>query len=117
MAIQALVVMFSGGRAHNGNSSLAHSSLNQGRVSSMRTILFILVVALVVPAVSLGQDMELIKPGPLGRPSLVRGEGEGGGNWEAPISVYSNPDIELFVSENLTPVGNNRKNPGLKADL
>lgn len=82
----------------------------------MRTILFILVVALVVPAVSLGQDMELIKPGPLGRPSLVRGEGEGGGNWEAPISVYSNPDIELFVSENLTLGGVYWDGPSYKKD-
>lgn len=82
----------------------------------MRTILVILAVALAVPAVSLSQDMELIKPGPLGRPSLVRGEGESGGNWEAPISVYSDRDIELFVSESLTLGGVYWDGPSYKKD-
>jgi hypothetical protein len=68
----------------------------------MRTILIITAFALLGPTASLGQDMELIKPGPLGRPSLVRDEGEGGGRWASAISVYSDPSVELFVSENLT---------------
>jgi hypothetical protein len=82
----------------------------------MRTILVILTVMLAVPAVSLSQDMELIKPGPLGRPSLVRGEGEGGGNWETPISVYSDRDIELFVSEDLTLGGVHWDGPSYRKD-
>lgn len=71
----------------------------------MQKVLICLVVALVVPAGSLCQNMALVKPGPLGRPSLVRGEGEGGGNWYTPISVYSDRDLELFVPENLTVGG------------
>ena len=82
----------------------------------MRTILIILAVAIVGPAVSFGQDMELIKPGPKGRPSLVRGEGDGGGNWESPISIYSNPDLELFVPENLTLGGVYWDGPSYKKD-
>jgi hypothetical protein len=85
-------------------------------MSSMRTILVILAVALFVPSVSLSQDMELIKPGPLGRPSLVRGEGENGGNWYSPISVYSDADVELFVPENLTIGGVYWDGPSYKKD-
>jgi hypothetical protein len=33
---------------------------------------------------------------------FVRVEGEDGRNWEAPISIYSDRDVELFVPESLT---------------
>jgi len=69
---------------------------------SMRIILAAVAVALAIPISCLGQDLELIKPGPLGRPSLVRGEGEGAAAWDNPISVYSDGDIELFVPSRLT---------------
>ena len=68
----------------------------------MRTILVAIALALAIPIGCLGQDLELIKPGPLGRPSLVRGEGEGSAAWDNPISVYSDRDVELFVPSRLT---------------
>jgi hypothetical protein len=53
-------------------------------------------------------------PGPLGRPASVRGEGEGGGNWYTPISIYSDRDVELFVAENLTIGGIQWDGPSYK---
>jgi len=41
----------------------------------MRKILLILTVALTIPPVLRSQEMNLVRPGPLGRPVLVRGEG------------------------------------------
>ena len=78
----------------------------------MRKILLILTVALTIPPMLLSQEMNLVKPGPLGRPALVRGEGD----WEAAISVYSDRDIELFVSENLTLGGVYWDGPSYKKD-
>jgi hypothetical protein len=73
----------------------------------------VLAVTLAVPVASLSQDMELVKPGPLGRPMMVRDEGD---NWAIPISVYSDDDIELFVSENLTLAGVYWDGPKFKKD-
>lgn len=73
----------------------------------------VLTVALVVPVTSLSQDMGLVKPGPLGRPMMVRDEGD---NWAIPVSVYSDDDIELFVSENLTLAGTYWDGPKFKKD-
>lgn len=58
--------------------------------------------ALLVSSVALCQGMQLIRPGPFGRPLLVRDEGN---SWVRPISVYSDHNLELFVSENLTLAG------------
>jgi len=72
------------------------------RSNFKRKILAVFIALLAVPSVILSQDIGLISPGPLGRPTLVRVEGEDGGNWETPISIYSDRDIELFVPGNLT---------------
>jgi len=82
----------------------------------MRKILAVVIVALAIPSALLSQDMALIKPGPLGRPTLVRVEGEDWGNWEAPISIYSDSDIELFVPESLTLGGVYWDGPSYKKD-
>jgi len=82
----------------------------------MRTILIILAFALLGPALSLCQDIELLVPGPFGRPASVRGEGEGGGNWYTAISIFSDRDIELFVAQNLTIGGILWDGPSFKKD-
>lgn len=81
-----------------------------------RKILAVLIALLAIPSVLLSQDIGLIKPGPLGRPALVRAEGEDGGNWETPISIYSDRDIELFVPGNLTLGGVYWDGPQYKKD-
>jgi hypothetical protein len=53
---------------------------------------------------SFGQAGQLVKPGPMGRPSLVLDEGEEE-NWNPPIQVYSDRDIALYVSDQLTLAG------------
>lgn len=45
-------------------------------------------------------SQELLKPGPFGRPVMVMDEA---GNWSMPISVYSDPDLELFVPDITAP--------------
>jgi len=59
------------------------------------------------------QDMQLIRPGPFGRPSMVRDEGD---TWATPISVYSDHNLELFVSDNLTLAGVAWDSPTFKKD-
>lgn len=71
----------------------------------MRIVSAVIALSLAIPISCLGQDLELIKPGPLGRPLLVRGEGGGPATWDTPISVYSDRDIELFVPSRLTRGG------------
>jgi hypothetical protein len=61
----------------------------------------------------LGQDSQLIKPGPGGRPALVQEEG---GNWNIPILVDSEPDTDLFISDQLTLAGIYWDGPGFKKD-
>jgi hypothetical protein len=73
------------------------------RSTSFKSLRFaIIAVVSMIPVASLAQGTQLLKPGPLGRPALVRGEGE---VWESPISIYVDSDTELLVSERLTLSG------------
>ena len=69
--------------------------------------------AFFAPMGSLCQDSQLIRPGPLGRPLMVHDEGD---HWAIPISVYSDDDLEMFVSENLTLAGTYFDGPAFKRD-
>jgi|SRR5271163_90638 len=66
----------------------------------------ILAVSLLAPTLVHGQDLRLLIPGHNGPPLLVRDEGEHD-NWSGVISVYSDDDLEMFVSKRLTLGGLN----------
>jgi hypothetical protein len=58
---------------------------------------------LAVPVAASSQDdLTLLKADPTGRPAQVRDEGD---NWNIPISVYSDQDVELYLSDMLTLAG------------
>jgi hypothetical protein len=79
-------------------------------------ILFALVFLCPLLASScLGQEGQLVRPGPLGRPALVLDEGEGE-NWNTPIRVYSDPNTDIFVSDQLTLAGIYFDGPSFKKD-
>jgi hypothetical protein len=65
----------------------------------MRSFFKIATLSLVMCVASFAQDLSLIKADPSGRLMLVRDEGD---HWDTPISVYSDGDLELFVSNMLT---------------
>jgi len=62
-------------------------------------ILFALTIALLAYPAGAQQDSALILADPAGRPTLVK---DAFGNWTAPVSVYSDDDVELFVPDTLT---------------
>ena len=68
----------------------------------LKLLVVFFVAMLLVPLPSISQDLQLIRPGPQGRPLMLQDEGN---IWAVPISVYSDGDIELLVSENLTLAG------------
>jgi len=73
------------------------------RVHRLLKVVAALALWLAVPVTARSQyDLKLLKSDPTGRPMSVRDEGD---NWNIPISVYSDQNVELYVSDILTLAG------------
>jgi hypothetical protein len=77
--------------------SASFSACYTSRVKPFRTIRFFLWVLLLAPSLFAQDDLRIVVPATDGRPALLMADD--GSGWGAPISVYSDSDVEMFISK------------------